>query len=183
MFKSMSAALVAAGAALFVFQAGPASAATYNLILTDSSNTTYSGTGTLIVVGTPAADGMQDQYCLNNSCGHGTLTSLTFSVDGFNFSSADSGASGVSATFTNGILTALGLSETDNNNDQLHAPQSGGLTYSFNSFNNPSIFTTGVITFSVAATPLPATLPLFAGGLGFVGYLTRRKKRAQAVAG
>ena len=27
------------------------------------------------------------------------------------------------------------------------------------------------------ATPLPATLPLFAGGLGFVGYLTRRKKR------
>jgi hypothetical protein len=32
-------------------------------------------------------------------------------------------------------------------------------------------------------TPLPATLPLFAGGLGFVGYLSRRKKRkAQAVA-
>ncbi len=31
-------------------------------------------------------------------------------------------------------------------------------------------------------TPLPATLPLFAGGLGFVGYLTRRKKRVQAVA-
>jgi hypothetical protein len=30
---------------------------------------------------------------------------------------------------------------------------------------------------SVSATPLPATLPLFAGGLGFVGYLTRRKKR------
>jgi len=26
-------------------------------------------------------------------------------------------------------------------------------------------------------TPLPATLPLFAGGLGFVGYLARRKKR------
>jgi hypothetical protein len=33
-----------------------------------------------------------------------------------------------------------------------------------------------------APTPLPATLPLFAGGLGFVGYLTRRKKRAQAMA-
>jgi hypothetical protein len=26
-----------------------------------------------------------------------------------------------------------------------------------------------------AATPLPASLPLFAGGLGFVGYLSRRK--------
>jgi hypothetical protein len=34
----------------------------------------------------------------------------------------------------------------------------------------------------LAETPLPATLPLFAGGLGFVGYLTRRKKRAQAPA-
>jgi uncharacterized repeat protein (TIGR01451 family) len=37
--------------------------------------------------------------------------------------------------------------------------------------------------FDVSATPLPATLPLFAGGLGFVGFLTRRKKRnAQALA-
>jgi hypothetical protein len=30
---------------------------------------------------------------------------------------------------------------------------------------------------SASATPLPATLPLFAGGLGFLGYLARRKKR------
>jgi hypothetical protein len=30
--------------------------------------------------------------------------------------------------------------------------------------------------YASTATPLPATLPLFAGGLGFVGYLTRRKK-------
>ena len=30
---------------------------------------------------------------------------------------------------------------------------------------------------ALAATPLPAALPLFAGGLGFLGYLTRRRKR------
>jgi hypothetical protein len=30
----------------------------------------------------------------------------------------------------------------------------------------------------VSSTPLPATLPLFAGGLGFVGYLTRRRKQS-----
>jgi hypothetical protein len=30
---------------------------------------------------------------------------------------------------------------------------------------------------ALTATPLPATLPLFAGGLGFVGYLARRRKR------
>jgi hypothetical protein len=30
-----------------------------------------------------------------------------------------------------------------------------------------------------SATPLPATLPLFAGGLGFVGFLTKRRKNAK----
>jgi microcystin-dependent protein len=39
---------------------------------------------------------------------------------------------------------------------------------------------TGDITST--ATPLPTTLPLFAGGLGFVGYLTRRKSAKQALA-
>jgi hypothetical protein len=31
-----------------------------------------------------------------------------------------------------------------------------------------------------AATPLPATLPLFAGGLGMLGMFTRRRKRIQS---
>jgi hypothetical protein len=34
----------------------------------------------------------------------------------------------------------------------------------------------------VSATPLPAALPLFAGGLGMVGFLARRKKRKSAIA-
>ena len=33
----------------------------------------------------------------------------------------------------------------------------------------------------VAATPLPAALPLFAGGLGLMGFLARRRKRNAAV--
>jgi hypothetical protein len=37
--------------------------------------------------------------------------------------------------------------------------------------------TGGALDAVPSATPLPATLPLFAGGLGFVGYLTGRKKR------
>lgn len=32
------------------------------------------------------------------------------------------------------------------------------------------------------ATPLPGTLPLFAAGLGFVGYLSRRKNRTHSLA-
>jgi hypothetical protein len=40
----------------------------------------------------------------------------------------------------------------------------------------------GIDNLPVSTTPLPTTLPLFVGGLGFVGYLTkRRKKRAQAL--
>ena len=35
----------------------------------------------------------------------------------------------------------------------------------------------GVGTFALTATPLPAALPLFAGGLSLVGFLSRRRKR------
>jgi hypothetical protein len=36
----------------------------------------------------------------------------------------------------------------------------------------------GVVdSFAATPTPLPATLPLFAGGLGFVGYLVKRRKQ------
>jgi hypothetical protein len=38
--------------------------------------------------------------------------------------------------------------------------------------------TAGTLDTGLSATPLPATLPLFAGGLGFVGYLTRRRKQS-----
>jgi hypothetical protein len=34
-----------------------------------------------------------------------------------------------------------------------------------------------VLGADVAATPLPATLPLFAGGLGLLGFMGKRQKR------
>ena len=46
------------------------------------------------------------------------------------------------------------------------------------------VFSPGITndTPDLSATPLPASLPLFAGGLGFVGYLAKRRKtRAQAL--
>jgi hypothetical protein len=36
--------------------------------------------------------------------------------------------------------------------------------------------------FSGSQTPLPAALPLFAGGLGLLGYLGRRRQRRQDTA-
>jgi|ERR1700733_13551359 hypothetical protein len=65
-------------------------------------------------------------------------------------------------------VTLGGLTETCNGNNCL---PNGYLSATFDVLNGP-----------VTATPLPATLPLFAGGLGFVGYLTRRRKQALAAA-
>ena len=45
--------------------------------------------------------------------------------------------------------------------------------------NDYSIVFSDGIGDAAATTPLPATLPLFAGGLGFLGYLTRRKRAAR----
>lgn len=47
-------------------------------------------------------------------------------------------------------------------------------------FSDYSIFYSVGIDDTVPATPLPATLPLFAGGLGFVGYLARRKRNMRS---
>ena len=45
---------------------------------------------------------------------------------------------------------------------------------------NPDNF--GTYTVSVTTTPLPAALPLFAGGLGLLGLFGRRRKQAEAAA-
>jgi hypothetical protein len=46
---------------------------------------------------------------------------------------------------------------------------------------NPGVWTGPGIT-SATATPLPAALPLFAGGLGVMGLLARRRKRKNTAA-
>jgi hypothetical protein len=40
------------------------------------------------------------------------------------------------------------------------------------------LFTPEGVSATPSATPLPAAFPLFAGGLGFVGFLARRRKRS-----
>jgi hypothetical protein len=61
---------------------------------------------------------------------------------------------------------------------------SGGDTLSMGGGGSFNLFGTGIpstdggtVSIALATTPLPAAFPLFAGGLGRVGFLARRKKR------
>jgi hypothetical protein len=62
---------------------------------------------------------------------------------------------------------------TVNDNLFTGVPTSGGLL-SFTDFSE--------VNLTANSTPLPAALPLFAGGLGVIGLLARRKKRRTAAA-
>ncbi|HEY6467793.1 MAG TPA: hypothetical protein VIY69_17460 [Candidatus Acidoferrales bacterium] len=126
----------------------------------------------------------------------GTETSFTVSGNSYPWTQDSNGGNGVLGFFTDGfdcsgtgstcdgyveiVISGLNLAPTFTpslNSDELFAGADiscadGSCT------TDPEVYAT------LAATPLPATLPLFAGGLGFVGYLTARKRRKgqQAIA-
>jgi hypothetical protein len=53
----------------------------------------------------------------------------------------------------------------------------------FDNFTTPGVSTGSVtVTPGVSATPIPAAFPLFAGGLGLMSFLGRRRKRRGALA-
>jgi hypothetical protein len=118
--------------------------------------------------------------------GNGDFNNLTISTPGFTFTDLD-----FRALFTGNVngdvnvtgdvgTTSVGSTSTtvSNGAQELLVTSTTPLT---------SLVLTSVAGFSqlknfdlsglTATTPLPATLPLFAGGLGLVGYLTRRRKR------
>jgi hypothetical protein len=98
------------------------------------------------------------------------------SPDSYNkvlFYSGDDGTGTLLATYTGSDLTPP-------------APGAGFdlVTWGFaaGAVGSVELIDTGTAAFEyadpVASTPLPATLPLFAGGLGLVGLLSRRKRQA-----
>ena len=104
---------------------------------------------------------------------------VSFTIDNAGNAESFSGTE-TSVQFLAGKFRNASFAETIGPNSMQFTLDTSGV-YAF--YNNNVELGSGTITSMLAAaTPLPATLPLFAGGLGFVGYLTRRKKRAQAVA-
>jgi hypothetical protein len=152
-----------------------------------SVGTVVSGTGTITA---PFLDGGAVE----------TLTLLTFNTPGVTLV-----AGGIAFTFpfggtqsifgdttypldTFGLLfsvsgpgtTGFNLGSSENGGDADQAVVQGA-NNNFNADVGNGVFTV-VNDQTPPATPLPATLPLFAAGLSFLGCLTRRKKRMQAVA-
>jgi hypothetical protein len=98
----------------------------------------------------------------------GALTAATYSGKGF---------------FGTGIFNYVTLTL----NKITDAPANGSVfQYVENDFHNGTVQSGGdfgnTSFVSVSATPLPAALPLFAGGLGVIGLLARRRKQKNAAA-
>jgi hypothetical protein len=170
--KFSSTALLLAGLA-FGGLTGPASASVvYNLTLTATSDTDgttlslYNGTGTITLSSAPSTTTISNY----------ASAPVTFLIDGESFSGM-----ATSVQFLDGNFWNASFSEQIGTSPFRFDLQttSGYIFYYANELQDAS----GTITSSLAATtPLPATLPLFAGGLGFVGYLTRRRKKAALAA-
>lgn len=157
----------ALASALFILvSAGSAQASNYGLTLNDAGGQT--GTGTFTINGS-----VPDSGTSIFTAGSG-LTSLSFSIDGYNFSLANEQLFNPYVTFTNGTLTNIAYLGSLNGFELELGTV--GLNYIFADFANLSN-SIGSIS-AVATTPLPAGLPLFITGLAALVMLGRRRKQS-----
>jgi hypothetical protein len=113
---------------------------------------------------------------------------VTQGSDGTAFDLVDSHVNGNSfnplvvttIVFNSGVVTSINLSGQINGSG---GGSGNGITALASGTNNEVVAksafgaTDADLFLPVAATPLPGTLPLFAGGLGFVVYLAKRRKK------
>lgn len=175
---SISTALVL-GAALLVLAPGKlhATSVTYDLTLTDPTNSTYSGTGVVTLSVVPS------QVSVDYSA---DVTALSFTVDGQTFNKTDAGAHLTAfelqtlgppptirdITFADTVGTGLSALTLDS---------SGGYTFYIwiNGVNTPEYGTFGAVTVAdTAATPEPSSLMLLGTGLLGLCLLVRRQLTA-----
>jgi hypothetical protein len=126
---------------------------------------------------TPPGTG-SETVTYNNLAGTSTFSILWGTPDAYNTLTL-TGANGNTFSLTGAQLAAsAGI-----------APSSGfdwvTFTVTGTTFSSAALFDDGTAAFEyadVTFTPLPAALPLFAGGLGMIGLLGRRRKRQGATA-
>jgi hypothetical protein len=135
----------------------------YTLTLTDQSDPTYSGTGTITLSSAPNPTGQSDY----------SSAAVSFEIDGVNFS-----GTAAHVRFTDGSFVSAQFSQEVGMNPNRFDLQTNS-SYQF-SYDNEQVNAFGTIASALAPTPLPAALPLFAGGLGALGFIGWRKKRRAA---
>jgi len=165
--RNSFAVAVAAAVAVLAAPAGAYASVVYDLTLTDTSNATYDGTGTITLSSAPSPTGLSTPVS----------AAVTFLVDGESFS-----GTATSVQFLDGNFRNASFSEQIGGSTARFDLQTSGV-YAFY-YDNEQQHAGGTISSTLApsATPLPGALPLFAGGLGFVGFLLRRRKRTNAAA-
>ena len=138
----------------------------YDLDLTATFDTdgtalsTYDGTGTITLSSAPSLTAQTDY----------ASAAVTFLIDGEPFSGTATNVQFLDGNFRNATFSEqIGSSPF-----QFDLQTSGVFAFYY---DNELKEASGNITSSLAATPLPAALPLFVGGLGMIGLLSRRRKR------
>ena len=173
----------------------PAEAATYNINISEG---TVAITGTITTDGTSPV-GNVDVTGYNLTAANGGTTLFTLSNTGpnspsFSITGSDLTTTATQIFFNFGDTSAAGILDITNSlpdkiefaNQLSNSPAPNGIIEIGTPGNaDIDVAVTGNLllgSVAVSATPLPATLPLFAGGLGMVGFLTRRKKQKNGAA-
>jgi hypothetical protein len=169
MFRSRANALFYAGLlAAGLAGSAHASTVTYDITLTQ--------TGGTLITAPPADFTVTSSFTIpspTTSYETETISGLSFTIAGKTYTS-------------NASIQFSGLGPAINNFYGFSDTASGD-TLSIGGGNSFNLYGTGIpstdvgtVAFAVAATPLPAALPLFAGGVGALGLFGWRKKRKGA---
>jgi PEP-CTERM motif len=173
---SFTSSILALGVALFLLTPGKlhATPITYDLTLTDASNSTYSGTGIVTFNTTPTAT--YTDYSAD-------VTALSFTVDGETFSLSDPGASLTAFEFSElspgtAIWDITFADQIGGGTSRLALHSTSGYVFYYNDELSTADGVFGAATVASSATPEPSSLFLLGTGLLGLGVLVRRQLAA-----
>jgi hypothetical protein len=166
---------IALAAAMFFSSAVQASTVTYSLTLSPKANTnsTLSGTGTLVITDGPLGSG-SGQVNVPDA----DVTTLSVSIDGFTFNLLPALATPSGVQFTSGVLTAITAGPVVSNGADFSVSNTTG--FFFDSGNGVVSYDT--FTAAIApAVPEPSTWAMMILGFCGLGFMAYRRKSGAAL--